>query len=114
MGDLSYVQFDTLKFKYITLKEEVLMDELLELQKEEVEILNEMRESLPHVDSPEKGEEMKKYMIDIGLKLRKKANLRRETIKIMYDSYLEKTYQNYIIFPVFMRFRCIYIINDTP
>lgn len=95
MGDLNFVQFDTLKFKYITHKDEALMNELLELQKEEVEILNEMEASMPHVDSQEKAEEMKKFLLDIGLKLSKTANLRRETIKFMYDSYLEKTYKHY-------------------
>lgn len=95
MGDLNYVQFDTLKFKYITHKDEKLMTELLELQKEEVEILNEMKDSMPHVDSRKKAEEMKIFMLGIGLKLSNVANAKRETIKFMYDSYLEKVYKDY-------------------
>lgn len=95
IGDLHYVQFDTLKFKYITHKDEKLMEELLNLQKEEVGILNEMQEKVPHVDSAEKATELKKVFLEFGLRLSKNVNLQREKIKVMYDNYLERVYKEY-------------------
>lgn len=93
--DLNYVQFDTLKFKYITHKNEKLMDELLKLQMEEVKILNFMRDTAPHVDSEQNAREFKKVLLDAGLELNKAANSKREIIKMMYDDYLENVYKQY-------------------
>lgn len=95
IADFTFIQLDTLKYRYISLKDEALVDELLKLQKEEVEILNELNENKPHVDSVEKVKEFKEYLINTGLKLSKTANLKRQTIKIMYDSYIEKIYRKY-------------------
>ena len=95
IADFTFIQLDTLKYRYISLKDEALVDELLKLQKEEVEILNELNENKPHVDSVEKAKEFKEYLINTGLKLSKTANLKRQTIKIMYDSYIEKIYRKY-------------------
>ena len=93
--DLNSVQFDTLKFKYVTQKNEKLMDELLKLQMEEVKILNFMRDTAPHVDSEQNAREFKKVLLDAGLELNKAANSKREMIKMMYDDYLENVYQQY-------------------
>lgn len=92
--DLRYVQFDTLKFRYITQKDEILVDELLKLQMEEVEILNSMRNA-PHVDSSKKAEEFKMFMLDDGLRLSTVAESRKDTIMAMYENYLEKVYKEY-------------------
>lgn len=93
--DLNSVQFDTLKFKYVTHKNEKLMDELLKLQMEEVKILNFMRDTAPHVDFEQNAREFKKVLLDAGLELNKAANSKREMIKMMYDDYLENVYQQY-------------------
>lgn len=95
IGDLHYVQIDTLIFKYVTNQDEVLIDELLKLQVKEVEIINEMPERMPHVDSTEKANELKIILLNMGLELSKIANLSRERIKIVYDNYLERVYKDY-------------------
>lgn len=93
--DLNSVQLDTLKFKYITHKNEQLMDELLKLQMDEVKILNFMRDTAPHVDSEQSTKEFKNVLLDAGLELSKAANSKREIIKMMYEDYLENVYQQY-------------------
>lgn len=97
LGDLHYVQFDTLKFKYMTHKDEKLMDELLKLQMEEVKIINEMQENTPHVDSQQKAKDLKRIFMKSGLELSQNANLHREIIKVMYDNYLERVYEQYYL-----------------
>ena len=92
--DLRYVQFDTLKYKYVILKDQVLIDELLRLQMEEINIINSVKNG-PHVDSAQKAEEFKLFALGMGLRLSEVAESRKETIKAMYDNYLEKVYEQY-------------------
>lgn len=94
MKDLHYVQFDTLKYKYVTQKDQILIDELLRLQMEEVEIIKSVQNG-PHVDSAQKAEEFKMFALGMGLRLSQVAESRKETIKAMYDNYLEKVYKKY-------------------
>lgn len=94
MKDLHYVQFDTLKYKYIDIKDEILIDELLRLQMEEVEIIKSVKNG-PHVDSKQKAEEFKQFVLSIGLRLSKTAESRKETIKAMYEAYLQKIFEQY-------------------
>ena len=96
--DFQYVQLDTLSFKYADdniLKDEKLIDALLELQTEEVKIVNKLVDKVPHVDSSEKANDLLKIFLDAGCELSKIANLRRESIKVMYENYLKNVYENY-------------------
>ncbi len=92
--DLRYVQFDTLMYKYKTLKDQVLIDELLRLQMEEVDVLNSIKNA-PHVDSEQAVKEFNMFALKMGLRLSKIAESRKDTIKAMYDNYLEKVYEEY-------------------
>lgn len=86
--DLSYVQFDTLEFGFGEKNEEILFQALLDLQKEEVRIL----ETIPHVKTKD---ELNIVQVDAGLELNKVVNLRRASIKAMYDDYFKKKYEKY-------------------
>lgn len=92
--DLRYVQFDTLKYKYVTLKDQMLIDELLRLQMEEVEVLKNIKNA-PHVDSEQAAKRLKMFALEMGFRLSEIAESRKNTIKAMYDSYLEKVYEEY-------------------
>nr|DAE93054.1 MAG TPA: hypothetical protein [Caudoviricetes sp.] len=93
--DLNAIGLDTLNFKYTSLKDVPLVDELLKLQEEEVAIYNLFVKAVPHVDSHQKADELIKVFLDTGKNLHEVANSRREIIHLMYDGYLKETYEHY-------------------
>lgn len=92
---LRKIQWDTLILNCIEEEGKELMTALLELQKEEREILD--LNGLIHVNSSKKADEFKELLMHKGMELRNLAEGKRDSIQGLYAKYYKRMHQKYYI-----------------